>query len=316
MALFFRGHQMENVYLDKIDFLKGYTNFEPITKGHSAIAKFKVELAGKIYFVKITSHTVNDTTDKILDEAEIPHAKVYSTGKIDDATFFIVEEFIDGPMFKDCFDMETEKFIYERGFYMGACYAKLRKKNPDKKVDEESFSAIKVRVDRVMREFEDFIKNHSGIEQTPEWHNFISLKNYFLSHLDDIKNSIMVYGNTDIQPSNFMLKDELIAVDFESTGYAEITNAIRWGLVRSEIEHQDKYSAFAQGYLEGVFQFQIPKCVKKAMVCMFAFMAFRAAFVHLRNGNKEKFSLYLKKIFANFNNGAIDYQFPRAQIIE
>lgn len=119
----------------------------------------------------------------------------------------------------------------------------------------------------------------------------------------------MVYGNTDIHPSNFMLNDELIAVDFENTGYAEITNAIRWGLVSSDIDRQDKYYAFARGYLEGVFQFNIPACVKKAIVCMFAFMAFREAFAHLKRGNKDKFSLYLKKIFADFKNEEIGFQY-------
>lgn len=300
---------MLNGYLDKIDFLHGYTNVEAITQGHSAIAKYKVELDGKMFFVKITSHAVNDTIDSILLSVKVPHAKVCASGKNDDGTYFIIEEFIESPIFKECFDKKSEKFIYERAFYMGSRYSKLRKNNPDKKVDEKSYSSIKKRVERVISEYDNFIEKHEGIEQIPEWNKLICLKDYFSSHLEDIKNNVMVYGNTDIHPSNFMLNDELIAVDFENTGYAEISNAIRWGLVSSDVDRQDKYYAFARGYLEGVFQFNIPVCVKKAIVCMFAFMAFREAFAHLKRGNIEKFSLYLKKIFADFKNEEIGYQF-------
>lgn len=300
---------MTNFYLDKIDFLKGYTYFEPINKGHSAIAKFKVEHNGGFYFVKITSHAIDETIDEILTAVKAPHAKVFASGKIDDGTYFLVEEYVNAPVFKDCFDIKSEKYIYERGFYMGSRYSKLRKYHPDKKVDEKAFSSIKARVDRVMRDYKEFIENHKEVEKTPEWSKLIYLKDYFLSHLEDIKNSVMVFGNTDIHPSNFLLKDELIAVDFENTGYVEITNAIRWGVVSSEQERQGKFYAFARGYLEGLFQFNIPDCVKKAIVCIYAFMLFREAFAHLKSGNAEKFSLYLQGAFASFKNGEIGYPF-------
>lgn len=284
-----------------IDFLKDVDNAKPCDLGgFSATDKFIVEKKGQKYFVKFTKEVIHKDLKTFMEEAQIPHAKIISHGKLGDE-YYIVEELSEYKTLRNYFDQLTNQEIYNLAFNLGEKYRYLRKLYPDKPVDEENYQKIvKLVLERIL-DFSNVHQNAQSLNNTTKKQLF-DLQNLLLNKLGIMKSSSLVFGHADVHPDNFLFKDKntIIAIDFEDTGYSELSFAIRYSLACNKAEQLEKFSYFAKGYLEGLFEFNLPQNLINCLDYMYCYMIFRNAVSLLRNKKFEELEIYLKS--ANLEN--------------
>ena len=114
--------------------------------------------------------------------------------------------------------------------------------------------------------------------------------NYIINFLSKnknlVKNSVMVFGHTDIKPSNFLINgNDICVIDFEHTDYKELSLSLIWCYARSDFK-DEKNLAFARGYLDGLFNFCVPQNLLKC--CNYSYL-FNICGICNKNFGKNNF---------------------------
>ncbi len=245
--------------LQKIKFLQNATDFIDAQGGYSGSIKKYFKKGKNEYFLKIGKFKVRNDLDELLTQAEIPHPKVIESGNYDEENSYIIEETTKGVLLKEKLDEYAPKFIYEYGFIVGEKYRRLRRIFPDRPVNEETYNNIVKRVNLTLDELSINLEKYQKLLSASQIKFFDYIKGFLSTNHNLIKNSVMVYGHTDIKPSNFLLNgNEIWVIDFEHTDYKELSLSLIWCYARSDFK-DEKNLAFARGYLDGLFNFSIPQ---------------------------------------------------------
>ncbi len=292
--------------LQKIKFLEGVTEYEEAVGGYSSAQKLIFEKEGKKYFLKIGKLQIRDDLEQLFSWAEIPHPKVVESGVFDQENKYIIEEFFDGQPLKNKLDNFDVKFVYEFGFKIGEKYRNLRKKFPDKAVSDDFYLDYMKNVDqRIERLSLNMTKNKDKFSKKQ-----IDFLNYIIKFLVEkrqlVKNSIMVFGHTDIKPSNFLIDDRnIVVIDFEHTDYKELSLSLIWSYSRASCKDEKNF-AFANGYLDGLFNFNVPQNFLSC--CNYTYLYNMSNYLskYIENGEFEKFENLINHIKQNYiKNGQI-----------
>lgn len=244
--------------VDNISFLKNAADIEEITEGYSGAYKYRFNKDNKLYFLKIGKFAIDRELENTLNEANILHPKIIEFGKYDAENNYIIEEYIEGNNLKEELDHYDCKFIYEFGFKIGEQYRNLRKLHPDIPMTDEKYESYIIEVNKKIDRCKNLLKNNHGI--CLEHTDFI---NYIINYLEAnkviVKNSTLVYGHTDIKPSNFLIYNKNIyASDIEHTDYKELSFSMIHSYARNDFK-DDKNFSFASGFLEGLFNLNVPE---------------------------------------------------------
>ena len=285
--------------LEKIDFLKGVNNIKAIEKGNSGAYKYLFIKDGKKYFLKIGKFKIIDNLEKIFTNNDISHPTIIDLGKYDDSMNYVVEEYIDGKDLKEELDKLDSKFIYEYGFEIGSQYRALRTIYPDKPMTEEKVKEYLSAVDERVIKLKSLVTNNDKL--TAHNQKFI---NYVISYLKKnihiIKNSYLVFGHTDIKPSNFLIyKKNIIATDIERTDYKELSLSMLWSFARNDFK-DEKNLAFARGYMDALFNFEISETVLDCFNYTYLFNVANYFIKCIENKKYDKLLLFIEYINTNY----------------
>lgn len=295
--------------MQKIKFLEGVRAFEQVEGGYSGAQKLYFEKEGRKYFLKIGKFEVRNDLEQLFCAAEIPHPKVVDFGKYDEENSYIIEEFAEGTPFKFKLDQYEAEFVYEFGFKVGQGYRNLRKKFPDKKVDDKTYEKFMQEVDYRLEKLNLSIKENQQKLSTLQ----IEFLKFVYKYLNEkralVKNSVMVFGNTDIKPSNFLVDGRNITViDFEHTDYKELSLSLLWSFCRADFK-DDKNYAFANGYLDGLFNFDVPKGFLKCCNYTYLFNICKYCYLYINQGEFDKLEqliVYIKAFHIKHGRLTID----------
>lgn len=292
--------------IDKIPYLKGYTKVVPITEGHSDAIKFLVEKDEKKYFVKIKETHISKKLNEKLCQANIPHPEIFEIGFLSSASkkqYYIIEAFLEGETLKNKMSKVDKKFIYEYGFELGEKYKNFQATNPDIEMDANQFEHFEKYVCREI----DFNKNHMQTYKNQLGINYgfiVNIRNQLLHKYKMMRKCPIIYSNTDIKPSNFMIQDKKIyAIDFESTEYCNMLFAMRYGFYFNDSDTLKKSIVFLEGYLEGFYQLQIPSIIVKNLNSIFLLMLLKYVNKLLLHEEFEKLNSRLQSIQEEYFHG-------------
>ena len=282
--------------LENIKFLKDAKNINIISEGYSGAYKCSFEKKGNKYFLKIGKFKINGNLEDMLNKTEIPHPKVIELGKYDDEYNYIVEEYIDGNNLKYELNKYDSKFIYEFGFKIGQQYRNLRKMYPDIAITEEKYKEYLLMVEDRLSKLKQLMKeNKNNLSETII--KFLNNTIYYLEkNKDIIKGSSLIFGHTDIKPSNYLIIDKnIIATDIEHTDYKELSLSMLWSFARSDLK-DEKNLAFAKGYINALFNFNIPKNILDCFDYTYLFNVAGFSIKHIENKEYNKLSTLIEYI--------------------
>ncbi len=290
----------------KIKFLEGVTKFEEAVGGYSGAQKFLFEKNEKKYFIKIGKFEVRDDLEELFSWADIPHPKVVESGTYDEENNYIIEEFADGTPLKFKLDDFAPKFVYEFGFRIGERYRNLRKKFPDKPVSDETYANYMKQVDKYLERLAISVRENKDKLSESQKVFLDYIKNFLNNKRKLVKESVMVFGHTDVKPSNFLISErEINVIDFEHTDYKELSLSLLWSFARADFKDEKNYS-FANGYLDGLFNFYVPKNFLKCCNYTYLFNMCKYCCDYIENGEFDKLDKLMNYIQLNFmKNGKI-----------
>lgn len=285
--------------LDKIDFLKGVDSVKIIEKGYSGAYKYMFIKDGKKYFLKIGGFKFISKLEELFTKYSISHPTIIDYGKYDDSMNYIIEEYVDGKDLKEELDKRDSKFIYEYGFEIGSQYRNLRTVYPDKPMSEEKFKEYSSMVDDRVIKLKSLVFNNDKL--TANNHKYI---NYVISYLNNnihiTKNSYLVFGHTDIKPSNFLVCNKnIIATDIEYTDYKELSLSMLWSFARNDFKDEKNF-AFARGYIDALFNFNIPENVLNCFNYTYLFNMAKYFIKYIENEKYDKLSQLIEYINTNY----------------
>lgn len=285
--------------LNKIDFLDGISNIEVIDKGYSGASKYLFIKGNKKYFLKIGKFEIVKDLEQIFVSNEISHPTIIDSGKYDDDLNYIIEKYIEGKDLKEELDSYDSKFIYEYGFEMGAQYRKLRSIYPDKPMTNEKYEEYLSNVYERVKDLKSLIQNNDKI-------NFNDRKflDYIITYLNKninlIKNSRLVFGHTDIKPSNYLLSNKtIIATDIEHTDYKELSLSMLWTFARCDYK-DEKNLAFARGYLDGLYNFCVPCTVLDCFNYTYLFSMAQHCIKYIKKDKYNELSKFIQFVNENY----------------
>lgn len=276
------------MYLNKIRFLKNAKNIEIISEGYSDAYKYSFEKDGNKYFLKIGKFKINKNIENILNESKISHPKIIEIDKFDGEYNYIIEEYIEGNNLKYQLDKYDNKFIYEYGFKIGSEYQKLREVYPDIPMTDDKYieyiSMVKERINKLKQLL---ITNQNDLDKV-----IIKFLNNTFDYLEKnaylIKNSSLVFGHTDIKPSNFLIIDKkIIATDIEYTDYKELSLSMLWSFARGDF-NDEKNLSFASGYINALYNFDIPNSILKCFDYTYLFNVMGYSIRYIENNEFNK----------------------------
>lgn len=286
--------------LDNIKFLNGATDIVEVKEGYSGATKYTFQNRGKKYFLKIGYLGLRKDIERVLEEDHIAHPKMYEIGQYDDDRQYVIEEFLEGENMKTLLDNYHEKFIYEFGFMIGKQFATLRKRYPDQKPTEQELNEFRKSVDEVIKNIRDILSEKNSIIEKKQIVVLTRWMNYLKDHFDHIKNSLSIYGHTDIKPSNFIISNnEIYATDLDHLGYKELSLSMHWTFARLD-GYDEKNLAFARGYLGGLFNLDVPNEVLKAFDYTYTWNIARLVTDNYKDGNLEKFMSRIEFVSSHY----------------
>ncbi len=285
--------------LNKIDFLNGISSIETIDKGYSGASKYSFIKDNKKYFLKIGKFEIVKDLEKIFTSNEISHPIIIDCGKYDDDLNYIIEEFIEGKDLKEELDKHDSKFIYEYGFEMGTQYRKLRNIYPDRPMTNEKYKEYISNVYKRVKALKSLIQCNDKI-------NFNDKKflDYIITYLNKninlIKNSYLVFGHTDVKPSNYLLSNKtIVATDIEHTDYKELSLSMLWTFARCDYK-DEKNLAFAHGYLDGLYNFCVPSVVLECFNYTYLFSMAEHCIKYIKKDKYNELSNFIKYVNENY----------------
>lgn len=301
---------------NNIKFLKDAKIINEIDKGYSG-DKYLICKRSKKYFLKIGKHKISDNIEEILLNNNISHPTIIESGKYNEEYNYIIEDYIEGKDFKEELLNLNNKYIYEFGYEIGSQYRNLRKLFPDKKIDESNYNEYFKNVQNRVNELRKITSNNKNINE-----NNMNFINYCINYLSQnaslIKNSYLVFGHTDIKPSNFMLLNKnIIATDIENTDYKELSLSMIWSFARSDYTNDEKNFSFARGYLDGLYKFNIPNSIINCFNYTYIYNVIRHLIVFIKNKKYDRCTDYIKFVNKNYikNNKVIISEKLKSNII-
>ena len=283
----------------RIKFLNGANQIEKIDKGYSGAAKFSFNKAGEKYFLKIGHFRLSFGLEEILTESGVPHPEIVEMGRYDEQMNYMIEKFVEGENLKDLLDEYNLGEIYKFGWQIGGVYGNLRKVYPDQPVPESLCQEyVKSSSDRITK-LQGLLtaEDKVSVEARQE---MLTVAEFLKNTLPCVKNSLVVYGHTDVKPSNFLIHNgEILALDIESTRYKEITASTIWAYARVDFK-DEKNLAFAKGYLDGLFDNKVPAAVWACCNHNYAFNMVGYFVKYLSNGSYERLNKLLRHIEKNY----------------
>lgn len=285
--------------LGGIAFLNGATNIEAVEKGFSGAFKYSFYKNDKKYFLKIGKFSVNEELEIILNKAKINHTKIIEFKKYNEEFNYIIEEYIEGQTIKEKLNEKYEKFIYEYGFEIGKEYANLRKIFPDKPLDDKAKNDHKKKIDEEIENLKEILKQNNKLSK--EITDFCKFAmNYLNENFQMFENSTMVFGHTDVKPSNFILYKTIVyASDIEHTDYKELSLALIWSYARDDF-NDEKNLAFARGYLDGLYNLNVPQNILAAINYNYMYSMIHQCNKYIRKENYHKLEMLARKANENY----------------
>lgn len=292
--------------LKRIKFLNGASKIEPVDKGYSGAAKFSFNRAGERYFLKIGHFRLNFDLEEILAKSGVPHPEIMEMGRYDEKANYIIEKFVAGENLKDLLDGYDLGEMYEFGRQIGETYGNLRKVYPDQPVPESLCQEYMESSNDRITKLRELLAAEDKVN-TKARQEMLTVAEFLKNTLPCVKNSLMVYGHTDVKPSNFLIHNgEILALDIESTRYKEITASIMWAYTRVDFK-DEKNLAFAKGYLNGLFDNKVPAGVWACCNHNYAFNMVGYFVKYLSNGSYERLNKLLRHIEKNYlKDGTIE----------
>lgn len=288
--------------LNKIVFLNGVNIIETIDKGYSGAYKYLFIKDNKKYFLKIGKFKIIDNLEQIFTNNGISHPTIIECGHYDDTLNYIIEEYIDGKDLKEELDKYDSKFIYEYGFEIGEQYRNLRKIYHDKSMTEEKYNEYISMVNERVNTLKHLIEHNDKLIRDD--YNFL---NYVISYLNEntkvVKNSHLVFGHTDIKPSNYLICDKkIIATDIEHTDYKELSLSMLWSFARCDYK-DEKNLAFARGYIDALYNFCVPNEVLDCFNYTYLFNVVGHCIKYIENDKYDNLSHFIGYINKNYMCG-------------
>lgn len=288
------------MFLNKIRFLKDAKNIVIISEGYSGAYKYSFEKGGNKYFLKIGKLNFNKNIENILNQSKISHPRIIQIDNLDKEYNYIIEEYIEGENLKYQLDKYDNKFIYEYGFKIGSEYQNLRKVYPDILMTEDKYieylSMVRKRINKLKQLLEN---NKNKLDKV-----IINFLNNTINYLEKndfiIKNSSLVFGHTDIKPSNFLIIDKkIIATDIEYTDYKELSLSMLWSFARDDFNDQ-KNLAFAKGYINALYNFDIPKNILDCFDYTYLFNVIGFSIKYIESNNFDRLLKLISYINENY----------------
>lgn len=272
-----------------IDFLKNAKNVEIVTGGHSGAKTYSAEIDGKKYFIKFLSHDdyqFENDLEEIFSSAGVAHAKIIERGFNKAGQKFIIEEFLNCTRYDKVLDELLIKYIYEHGVKMGLAISRAGKNPIVKKAKREGdFSREYDFIKRYLTSFVEIEKSQSVSQENKKY--LCDLKKIIEKGLPLLEKPDLIFTLSDFKPSNFMFENrQVLAVDFEHCGIREVARSVLWGIVSWDVDKLQKFFTFLNGYLDGLYAFDVPKRVYKKISLMFELMIIRQTW-HMIDGNVE-----------------------------
>ncbi len=281
--------------LDRIASISGYKILKDLGTGYSNSPKYILQVDGKKLFVKLSEYEIFDNLENMLTKASIPHAKILEIGKIDN-WHYIIEEFVDKPTLKETISQFTEKQVFDWGHLLGKSYANLRSLHKDKQIDKDTFKRLKYKVKLAK---EQLINVLSGDRSNSDKLKNIGdmLINQLTEDICFFEDSVLIFGNTDIKPNNFIIDTNMIvAIDIDYTDYYILPYALSYCLWAKDQSEREKNQAFASGYIFGLFGNKFYKNFDKQMNFAFALVCTRYIIKYITNQNADGLKELLKVI--------------------
>ncbi len=286
--------------LQKIKFLKGAKDIQPFDEGFSGAQKFLFTKDDKKYFIKIGKFKIDNDLEQILTKAEIPHPKIVDLGAIDEHSNYLIEEYIEGENLKKKLDSYAPKFIYEFGFKLGEKFRNLRRIYPDQPVSKTCYNKFIREVETKLDKLKTALSNSKTALNKQQTKFTTYLTNYLTNNKDLFKNSTMVYSHNDIKPSNFMLSDgKIYAVDLEGISYKELSLSLLWSIARADFK-DEKNHAFATGWLDGLFNFDVPQNILNCANYIYMFNMCHYAEEYIRKSEFDKLNKLIEYVNKNY----------------
>ena len=283
----------------RMKFLNGASQIEKIDKGYSGAAKFSFNRAGERYFLKIGHFRLNCDLEEILTKSGVPHPAVVEMGRYDGKANYIIEKFVAGENLKDLLDGYNLGEMYEFGWQIGEAYRNLRKVCPDQPVPESLYEEYAKSSNERIAKLQELLAADDKVDARAR-QEMLTVAEFLKNTLPCVKNSLMVYGHTDVKPSNFLIHNgEILALDIESTRYKEITASIMWAYTRVDFK-DEKNLAFAKGYLDGLFNNEVPAGVWACCNHNYAFNMVGYFVKYLSSGSYERLNKLLRHIEKNY----------------
>ena len=166
-------------------------------------------------------------------------------GRYNEKVNYIIEKFVAGENLKDLLDGYNLGEMYEFGWQIGKAYGNLRKVYPDQPVPESLCQEYMESSNDRITKLRELLAAEDKVN-TKARQEMLTVAEFLKNTLPCVKNSLMVYGHTDVKPSNFLIHNgEILALDIESTRYKEITASIMWAYTRVDFK-DEKNLAFAE----------------------------------------------------------------------
>lgn len=283
--------------LNKIEFLKNATTITTIKKGYSDAYKYLFTKKNKQYFLKIGTFQINQNLEKILTNHNISHPPIIEFKKYDHDKNYIIEEYIEGTDLKDEFDNHAPKFIYEYGFEIGQQYRSLRKTYPDKPMTKNKFQQYQSMIQERIEKLNSLIDNNISTADQDFIKYIIS---YLKNNIHIIKNSTLIFGHTDIKPSNYLQNNnQIIATDIENTDYSELSFSMRWSFARNDFKDEKNF-AFTKGYLDALFNYNIPQNILNSFNYTYAYGLARHFIKYIEKKQYQKLTNFIHYVKTTF----------------
>lgn len=263
-------------------------------EGHSIDKKYLAIKNGKKYFVKLTKNKINTNLKELFEKAQIRHSKIEEIGKLDEY-YYIVQEFTKGETLRFYLDNYSEDEIYNLTYNVAKGFGNLRNLLPDKPMQNDEYENFLQYLFQMLNTFYPaYTKCDTFSKQNKKL--FIKIRDFLINDIHILKKCPCIFGHPDIHPGNFLLIDnELVTIDYDSTTNGNIAIAILWGLLCDNINNLEKYLSFTSGYLNGVFNNNIPQNVIKAVNIIFAFINIRYILKFLNKNQPDKAEMYIIK---------------------
>lgn len=299
---------MEDITKLGIEFLKDATNIEEALGGYSGAKSYFFTKGDNEYFIKIGTNPRNCGADfeQMITNAHITHPAIIEFKTTPEGIPYIIEEKAKGVTGKSLLLKKHEKYFYEYGFIQGKEWSNIKQVYPDRPITQEEIIKEKTNINKTINEFYEIV---DFSKLTPFSKQIINvLTEYIKTHENAICSAIYTYGHPDLKLSNLLIDGrKVISIDFQSVKYNNVARSAYCSLIRRHYEENEKHWAYVSGYLDGLYNCNVPDIVYDNLtlyLCLFALKMFASI---MSKGKWEYVDTYCAFLSTNFlKNNTID----------